>query len=651
MTRTLQRAARLRLPAVAPNSLRLAVFALATTALSATAAYASPCTAFTSVFPNGEALKLSQALGYTGQNNGTPEVLAVTGTDVAAGALNAQPPTPAVCEVAMVIASNGNPADSQIQVAVLLPVGTEGDNDTNAWNGRFLGTGNGGFAGSIAGSTLVLGLLESYIVSGKTYVVANTDMGDGAGLGGPPNWSTPWYNCNTLFCGSIEGNQAYGQTLGGLYGNPTAIGDFGYNSTHLMTLAGKQLTSDFYGSAATYSYFHGCSTGGQQALMEAQRFPTDYNGILAGSPAYNRTHLHIASAAFFEVSHAPQDGSGILTNEALALAHSAVLAQCAGTDGGYKGDNFLSLPAQCGWSPSALQCTGSPNDVPCTDPNGTSCTCLVPNQVVSLSAAYSGAHDNLGKNLYPGYERGVEDPNAALLVEEESVSEPLFDSLDYWSFGPTFTWQSLFKSTTTPQGLLKSRILAMDATDEGNGNTFADLLNANNANLSNSGFVKNGGKLIMYAGYEDPLIPSASTFDYYNKVKADQIADGGPAITSFLRLYMAPGVWHCSGGPGANAFGNLGPQLPPVPANPSDDVLGALVNWVEGGVAPGNIIATKYVNDDETQGIAFQRPLCPYPTTAALAHPLKGWQNASNWICLPHNEVRSQPFDPKYGPK
>ena len=603
MNRTPSRAARLR----------LAAFALATTALSATSAFASPCTAFTSVFPNGEALKLSQALGYTGQNNGTPIVVAVTGTDVAAGALNPQPPTPAVCEVAMVVASNGNPANSQIQVAVLLPVGTEGDNDTKAWNGKFLGTGNGGFAGSIAGSTLVLGLLPSYIVSGKTYVVANTDLGDGAGLGGPPNWSTPWYNCNTLFCGSIAGAQDYGQTLGGLFGNPTAIADFGYNATHLMTLAGKQLTSDFYGSAPNYSYFHGCSTGGQQALMEAQRFPTDYNGILAGSPAYNRTHLHIGSAALYEVTHAPADGSGILTNAGLALAHSAVLAQCAGKDYGYKGDDFLSLPAKCTWSAAALQCTGAPNEVPCTDPNGTSCTCLVPNQVVSLNAAYSGAHDNLGNTLYPGYERGVEDPNAGLIVEEESVSEPLFDSLDYWSFGPNFTWQSLFKSTSTPQGLLKSRILQMDNQDEGNGNTFADLLNANDADLGNSAFVKNGGKLIMYAGYEDPLIPSASTFDYYNKVKGDQILKGGADITSYLRLYMAPGVWHCNGGPGANAFGNLSAQLPPVPTSPGDDVLGALTAWVEGGIPPGNITATKYVNDDETQGIAFQRPLCPYP--------------------------------------
>jgi feruloyl esterase len=636
------RARALRTAALTP------VAALFGTALSAGAAFASPCTALTSTFPNGEALTLSTAIGYKGPNTGSPIVDAVTGTDVAAGVLNAA--SPAVCEVAMVISSNGNPADSQIQVAVLLPVGTAGGNDTSAWNGRFLGTGNGGFAGAIASSTLVLGLVPAYAVTGKTYVVANTDMGDGAGLGGPPNWATPWYNCDTLFCGSQEGAAGFGQTLGGLYGNATAIRDFGYASTHLMTVAGKALAYEFYGKRPDYSYFHGCSTGGQQALMEAQRYPNDYDGILAGSPAYNRTHLHIASAAFFEVSHAPADGSGILTNPALTLAHAAVLAQCAGTDGGYKGDNFLTLPAQCGFNAAVLQCTGAANEVPCTDPNAASCTCLGPNQVVSLNDAYRGATDSAGRTLYPGYERGVEDPGAMLLEEEEEVSEPLFDSLDYWAFGPSFTWQSLFASTATPQGLLTSRIRAMDAVHEGGPDSFADVLNANDAALSTSGFVQKGGKLIMYAGYEDPLIPSASTIDYVNQVKHDGAVNGGSNWNSFLKLYMAPGMWHCNGGPGANAFGNLSAELPPIPTDPSDDVLGALVAWVEKGTVPGPITATKYVNDEESQGIAFQRPLCPYPQSARLVHPQKGWQSPSNWQCQPEPQVTNQQFSPLYGP-
>jgi feruloyl esterase len=642
-----------RLPPTAAL-LRRAALALAGTALSATGAFAttaSPCAALNSTFPNGEALALSEALGFTGPGTGTPIVLAVQAQDVPAGALNASPASPPVCQVGMVVASDGNPADSQIQVAVLLPVKTMGDNDTNAWNGRFLGTGNGGFAGSIAGSTLVLGLLPSYAVTGKTYVVANTDLGDGAGLGGPPNFPTPWYNCNTLFCGSAAGAAGYGQKLGGLYGNATAIQDFGYNATHLMTVASKQLIVDFYGTAAGHSYFHGCSTGGQQALMEAQRFPNDYNGILAGSPAYDRTHLHIASAAYFETTHAPADGSGLLTNEALGLAHAAVLSQCAGTDGGYAGDNFLTKPASCNFDATALSCTGASTDVPCTDPNGTSCTCLLPNQAVSLNAAYRGAKDNLGRTLYPGYERGVEDPYAGLLLEQQSVSEPLFDSLDYWAFGPSFTWQSLYKSTSVVDGMLFKQIFAMDDTAVGT-QSFAGALNANDAHLGAGGFVANGGKLIMYAGYEDPLIPSASTIDYVNQVIQDGThPNGGPAWSTYLKLYMAPGMWHCNGGPGANAFGNLGPQLPPVPTALSDDVLGALVGWVEYGLVPGTITATKYVNDDATQGIAFQRPLCPYPESAVYKHKKMPWQQATSWSCERAPFVQNQKFNNFYGPR
>jgi feruloyl esterase len=630
-------------------SRRLAALALATTALTTTAAWAgepSPCAALSGTFPSGATLSLSEALGFNGTSG--PIVDAVTGTDVPAGALNANPPTPAVCEVGMVISSDGNPADSQIQVAVLLPVDTVGTNQHTVWNGRFLGTGNGGFAGSIADSTLVLGLLPYYAAYGKTFVVANTDLGDGAGLGG--TGANAWYNCNTLYCGSIAGNEMYGQTLGGLYGNATAIGDFGYNATHLMTVASKALIGLFYGEDATYSYFHGCSTGGQQALMEAQRFPTDYDGILAGSPAYNRTHLHIASAAFYEATYAFPNGGGLLTNAGLALAHSAVLSQCAGTDGGYAGDNFLTLPARCGFEATALQCTGAPTDVPCTDPNAATCTCLTADQATVLDRAYTGATDDHGFVLYPGYERGVEDPNAALLQEEQEVSEPLFDSLDYWAFGPGFTWQSLFKTTTTPQGLLSTKILAMDNTPEGS-TTFAGELNANDANLSNSGFVADGGKLIMYAGYEDPLIPSASTFDYYNQVNHDQHVGGGAALSSFIRLYMAPGMWHCNGGPGANAFGNLSAQVPPIPGDPTDDVLGALIAWREAGTAPGQIIATKYNDDNAADGIAFQRPLCPYPQSAVYSKTKKPWYSAGSWSCQGKGEVTTQPFSPHYGPR
>ncbi len=597
---------------------------------------ASPCASLNSSAGSGAAATLSQAIGYTGP--GTPLVLGIQATDVPANMLASGIATPAVCQVGVIISSNGNPAQSQITVALLLPEGSVGTNSTSTWNGRFLGTGNGGFAGAIAASTLLIGLAPSYAVSGQTYAVANTDLGDGN-----------LEHCNTLYCGSKEG-VATGAKAGGLYGNPAGIADFGYEATHLMTVAGKSLVSMFYGHAANYSYFHGCSTGGQQALMEAQRFPNDYNGILAGSPANNRTHLHIGSASFYETLHAPADGSGLLSAPALSLAHAAVLAQCAGTDGGYAGDNFLTLPASCKFDASSLLCNATNDSAPCTDPAAASCTCLVPNQVTSLNGAYRGALDNFGKVLYPGYERGVEDPNTMVIGEQEALSEPLFDSLDYWGFGPNFDWHSLFANTAKQgEGMLAAQIKAFDDTVEG-GSTLAGLLNANNANLGNSGFVAAGGKLIMYAGYEDPLIPSASTIDYYNRVSSDHVHSGGAAPSSFLRLYMAPGLLHCNGGPGANAFGNLGPQLPPIPGIATFDVLGALTAWVENGQAPGSVIATKYNNDNQAQGVAFQRPLCPYPATA-IYNTSKPWQLASSWTCKQAKLVENQSFSPGYGPQ
>ena len=635
-------------------TLRRAALALAGTALASSAGFASttsPCSALSGTFPNGDTQALSVALGYNGAA-GTPVVLSIQAQDVAANAYYAGLPSPPVCSVAMVVASDGNPADSQIQIAVVLPEGTVGTNSQKFWNGEFLGTGNGGFAGSIATTTLALGLIPSYLTNGWTYVVANTDLGDGAGEGVPAGDPGAWYNCNTLFCGSDEGQADYGQTLGGLYGNPVAITDFGYGATHLMTVASKALITTFYGTPVGYSYFHGCSTGGQQALMEAQRFPADYDGILAGSPAYDRTHLHIASAAFYEEIYSTP--TGYLTNEALGVAHAAMLQSCVIADGGVAGDDFLMQPSKCSFNANAVVCPAplGPNDVPCTDPAGTSCTCLTTDQVTSLNGYWSGARDNFGRVLLPGYERGAEDPNAGLIAEGESVTEPLFDSLDYWAFGPTFTWQSLFANTLSPQGELSVRIVAMDNKRVGN-STFAGVLNANNPDLS--AFNANGGKLIMYAGYEDPLIPSASSIDYFNAVRNGDPDNtsykGDPDLATYMRLYLAPGMFHCNGGPGANAFGNLSSTLPPAPGAINDDILGALRAWRENGLAPRKIIATKYVNDNAADGIAFQRPLCPYPENATYTKTRHASTLATSWACKPGELVTNQKFNRHYGPQ
>jgi feruloyl esterase len=558
--------------------------------------------------------------------DGSATTLSLQAVDVPAGAVSADPALGEFCSVTAVVSSNGNPAQSQIVIAVDLPA--------SGWNGRFLGTGNGGFAGAVSSGTLLIGLIEGY-------AVANTDMGTGL-----------LFKCNGVFCGSKQGVAETGNTPGGLYKDPAALRDFGYLSTHLMTVAGKQLVAEYYGQSANHSYFHGCSTGGQEALMEAQRYPKDYDAILAGSPAYDRTHLHIGSSAIYEATHFAPDA--YLTNGALALAHQGVLSACAGKDGGLATDDFLTRPAICGFDATALQCTGAATEVPCTSQSASSCSCLTPDQATAMNRDWSGAQTGRGQTLYPGYERGTEEPvpltaaNGYVgnlgLVWQEAGAEPAFDSLEYWAFGPNWKWQSLFTNTDTLQGEKVSRILAADYTRVG-GETFAGVLNANSTDLQ--AFTQNGGKLLMYVGYADPLIPTASSIDYYNAVH-----DVDPAnVGNYLRLFPVPGMWHCSGGPGANTFGNLTSTFPPVPGSPADDVLGALVAWREAGVAPSKIIATKYTNDDESKGIAFQRPLCMYPQSAVYDAAKAGDPTlATSYKCEAAALVRNQGFTKGFGP-
>jgi feruloyl esterase len=558
--------------------------------------------------------------------DGVAQTLLLQAQDVPAGYINQNPPSPAACLINAVVSSNGNPAQSQIVISVWLP--------ETGWNGRFLGTGNGGFAGTISTGELAIGLLEGY-------ATANTDMGTGR-----------LFNCNSLFCGSKEGVTYYpNQVPGGLFGDAAALEDFGYGATHLMTLAGKELIQDYYGTAAAHSYFHGCSTGGQEALMEAQRYPTDYNGILAGSPAYNRTHLHIAGASGYQITHfGAVDNFGLpdsyLTNEALELTHLAMLSQCAGKDGGVSTDDYLTRPAICGFHAASLQCTGAQGEVPCDDPNGSLCSCLTPDQATAMDSEWKGALDDSGRVLYPGYERGVEEPaNNLGIPTQESLQEPAFDSLDYWAFGANFDWTTLFSTTTAPAGIKATAIRALDKTVVQGTETFADALNANNANLS--AFNAAGGKLIMYAGYEDPLIPSASSIDYYNQALKDD-----PNTPNYAKLFMAPGMWHCNGGPGANAFGNFSANLPPIPTAPFDDIMADLTVWVELGGAPQEIVATHYVNDQQSQGIESQRLLCPYPKYARykILNKKADPKLYTSYVCQPAGLVTNQLFSPVYGP-
>ena len=371
-----------------------AVALFTSTAFGAAPAAATPCT-------NLSGLPLQHATITSATDNDTGVFVTPT-----------TPPTtltglPAFCRVTATLTPM---SDSAIRIEVWLPKTT--------WNSRFLGTGGGGFQGVITYSALALGIQQGFATT-------NSDLGTGSS------------GCNPLYCGSAGnmGNPlaiAFGAPASpttGLFGHPERIKDFGYRAIHLMTLRGKEIANAFYGQGARTAYFAGCSTGGQNALMEAQRFPEDYNGILAGAAAFNRTHLHMAGLASWQNTHATP-GRFIQPGQ-MTLINNAVLAQCVGQDGGVATDQFLTDPRDCKFDPKVLQCTGS-NLPP---------ACLSAEQVTTMRNYYGGTKNpRNGQVINPGAARGAETENilALGLAFQERLPEPAFDGLFYWVFGSGF---------------------------------------------------------------------------------------------------------------------------------------------------------------------------------------------------------------------
>jgi feruloyl esterase len=554
-------------------------------AIAGTPAMATPCT-------NLQSLGLEHTTIASADN--TTGVFTPSGSTPITG-------LPAFCRVTATLTPT---SDSAIRIEMWLP-------ETN-WNGRFLGTGGGGFQGIINYTELTVGLQAGF-------AVINTDLGTGVS------------GCNPLFCGSAGnmGNPlaaAFGDPAipsAGLFGHPERIKDFGYRAIHQMTVRGKEIAQAFYQHGAGKAYFWGCSTGGQNALMEAQRFPDDYDGILAGAPAFNRTHLHMAAIYQWQNAHA-SPGRFILPGQ-MTLINKAVLAQCVGQDGGPSTDQFLTDPRDCHFDPKVLQCTGG--NVPPA--------CLSADQVTTMRKYYAGAIDPVnGRLIVPGLSPGSESDNvlALGLALAENLPEPAFDGLFYWVYGQSFG------VTTSAHNFANFDFHRdVDTVDD----QLEGVLSADSTDLR--AFREHGGKLIMYHGWADPLIPSANTIDYFNALAdvrnsfrddgSESDEDGRLQETqNFARLFMVPGMFHCSGGPGPNVF----------------DAITPLVTWVEAGVAPNTITATKFVNDTPPN-VAMTRPLCVFPKIAKY----KGsgsTSDAANFTCVTDEPDFNQTPAPQFGP-
>ena len=462
---------------------------------------------------------------------------------------------PAFCRVAGVIQPS---SDSEIQFEVWMPA--------SGWNGKFQGVGNGGFAGAISYGQLAIALERGY-------ATASTDTGHNAG-GTDANWAT---------------------------GHFEKITDFGYRAIHETTQNAKAIVRAFYGSDAKRSYFSSCSNGGRQALMEAQRFPADYDGIIAGAPANYWTHL--LSAAVWDMQATLSDPASYIPASKLPAIESAALAACDTADG--VKDGVLEDPSRCHFDPSVLLCKGRESDA-----------CLTTPQLAALKRIYAGPRNSNGEQIFPGYSPGGEagpggwGPWITGTAPEKSL---------LYAFGDHFFADMVFND---PNWDFKTFQLGRDvkiADDK-----MGAALNAADPDLS--GFKKRGGKLILYHGWSDAAIPAQSIINYYHAVSAKI---GANATDSFIRLYMVPGMQHCGGGAGPNSFG----QEPGATGDPQHNIASALEQWVEDGAAPGAIIATKYkTGANPASGVIRTRPLCPYPQTAQW----KGagsTDEAANFIC------------------
>jgi hypothetical protein len=446
---------------------------------------------------------------------------------------------PAFCRVAGTIKPTG---DSSIEFEVWMP--------SSGWNGKFQGIGNGGFAGSIGYAALADAVKQGY-------AAASTDTGHQAG-GTDASWAL---------------------------GHPEKIVDFGYRAIHEMTDKGKAIVAAYYGSAPKRSYFSSCSNGGRQALMEAQRYPDDYDGIIAGAPANYWTHLLLSAISNLQATAASKET--YIPPSKLPAIEAAALKACDLNDG--IRDGVIEDPAHCRLSPDSLLCKGAESD-----------GCLTPLQAAALKKLYDGTRDAGGGLLFPGYSPGGEaDPSGW----RPWITGPAPDKSLLFAFGTGFFRNMVFNNPAWDY-----RTLNIEGDVKTVDEKMGPVLNATDPDLNR--FSKRGGKLILYHGWSDAAIPAQNTIDYYESV-VEKMSIG--KTHEFVRLFMVPGMQHCGGGAGPNSFGQWS-----VPhGDPGHDIAAALERWVEQGIAPEQIIAAKSKSArDSASAVDRTRPLCAYPKVA-----------------------------------
>lgn len=430
---------------------------------------------------------------------------------------------PAFCRVAATLKPS---SDSNIRIEVWMPM--------SGWNWNLESVGNGAWAGSISYRDLATAIAAGYAAT-------STDTGH--------------TETTAVFA----------------FGHPEKLIDFAYRAVHEMTVTAKDIVVAFYGNGPVRSYFNGCSTGGRQALAEAQRYPIDYDGIIAGAAANYPSHLQGAQVWTTKITNIDD---GYIPPAKYALIHDAVLAACDALDG--VKDRVLEDPRRCHFDPQSIACKGAD-----------SATCLTPAQVEVARKIYEGP----GASLFPGLERGSELGWATL-----SAPKPMALAAE--------TYQYLVFKNPKWDYLKFDPKRDMAIADKLIGPT----MNSIDPNLKP--FFQHGGKLLMYHGWADPGIAPQNSINYFTSV--EDAVGGKAAAADSIRLFMVPGMGHCAGGDGTDNF----------------DKIGALSTWVEKNQAPAQILAAH-----RTKGVVDRtRPLCPYPQTAHYKGS-GSTDAAANFVC------------------
>ncbi len=438
---------------------------------------------------------------------------------------------PTFCRLAATLTPS---SDSDIKIEVWMPIAN--------WNGKFEAVGNGGWAGTISYGWLAAALREGY-------ATASTDTGHA--------------DANASFA----------------IGHPEKVIDFAYRAVHEMAVKSKAIIAAFYGHAPRLSYWTGCSTGGRQGLMEAQRYPEDFDGIIAGAPANDQTHLsgwRIAVEA--KILQSP---ASVVPPAKLALLNRAVLAACDAIDG--VTDGLLTDPRQCQFDPATLLCHGADRD-----------DCLTVGQTEAVKMGYAPAWRTTGELIFPGLVPGGETGWDML-----TGAEPEPGSIDVGMFrlvaheDPAWDWRRFDLDRDT--SLIDKK---------------AGFIDAVNPDLS--AFRARGGKLLIYHGWNDGgsggAISPLNTINYYASV----LSRMGSSQQDWLRLFMVPGMAHCGGGPGPNQV----------------NWMAALERWRESGIAPDRLIASR-VSDNH---VNMTRPICSYPAVAKY-NGVGSTNDAANFAC------------------